>query len=72
LVNLTINLFYLQTQNVPYIKLKINYMLKKVPFFEYPRLWSDNKEDYISIFDQVSSTGGFILQKALSDFEIRL
>ena len=47
-------------------------MLRKVPFFEYPRLWSDNKEDYISIFDQISSTGGFILQKALSDFEIEL
>jgi dTDP-4-amino-4,6-dideoxygalactose transaminase len=47
-------------------------MLKEVPFFEYPRLWSDNREDYISILDQVSSAGGFILQKALSDFEIEL
>lgn len=47
-------------------------MLKKVPFFEYPRLWSDNREYYISILDQVSSAGGFILQKALSEFEIEL
>jgi dTDP-4-amino-4,6-dideoxygalactose transaminase len=46
--------------------------MKKIPFFEYPRLWTDYKREYISIIDQVSSTGGFILQKALSDFEIEL
>ena len=47
-------------------------MTKKVPFFEYPRLWTDYKESYISIFDRVASSGGFILQKDLSDFEIEL
>ena len=46
--------------------------LRKVPFFEYPRLWSDDKEDLLSIIDNVSSTGGFILQKAVSDFETEL
>ncbi|MDA9586549.1 DegT/DnrJ/EryC1/StrS family aminotransferase [Amylibacter sp.] len=46
--------------------------LKNVPFFEYPRLWSDDREDLLSIIDDVSSTGGFILQKAVSDFESEL
>tara|TARA_B100001250_G_scaffold413454_1_gene447677 strand:+ start:8098 stop:9210 length:1113 start_codon:yes stop_codon:yes gene_type:complete len=45
---------------------------KNVPFFEYPRLWSDDKENLINIIDKVSSTGGFILQKALTNFERQL
>ena len=44
-------------------------MSTNVPFFEYPRLWSDDREDLLSIIDNVSSTGGFIMQKAVSDFE---
>ena len=44
----------------------------KVPFFEYPKLWTDHKQDYISIIDRVASSGGYILQKELSDFEIEL
>lgn len=47
-------------------------MSKKVPFFEYPRLWSDNREEILSVIDNVSSSGGFILQKAVSDFEQEL
>ena len=45
---------------------------KNIPFFEYPRLWSDDKKSLLSIIDNVSSTGGFILQKAVSDFETEL
>jgi len=45
---------------------------KNVPFFEYPRLWSDHRENLLSIIDDVSSMGGFILQKAVSDFEVEL
>jgi dTDP-4-amino-4,6-dideoxygalactose transaminase len=44
----------------------------QVPFFEYPRLWSDDREEFLSIIDNVSSSGGFILQKAVSDFESEL
>lgn len=44
----------------------------QVPFFEYPRLWSDDREELLSIIDNVSSSGGFILQKAVSDFESEL
>ena len=47
-------------------------MKKKIPFFEYPKLWSHNKQDYISIIDSVASSGSFILQKDLSDFENEL
>ena len=45
---------------------------RNVPFFEYPRLWSDDREKLLSIIDNVASTGGFILQKAVSDFESEL
>ena len=44
----------------------------KVPFFEYPKLWTDHKQDYISIIDRVASSGSYILQKELSDFEVEL
>ena len=44
----------------------------KVPFFEYPRLWSDERDQLINIIDKTSSSGGFILQKALFDFETNL
>jgi UDP-2-acetamido-2-deoxy-ribo-hexuluronate aminotransferase len=47
-------------------------MSTQVPFFEYPRLWSDDREEFLSIIDNVSSSGGFILQKAASDFESEL
>ena len=45
---------------------------RQVPFFEYPRLWLDDRENFLKIIDEVSSTGGFILQKAVSDFESEL
>lgn len=44
----------------------------KVPFFEYPRLWSDERDVLIDVIDRTSSSGGFILQKALFDFEDNL
>ena len=46
--------------------------IKTVPFFEYPRLWTDDRDDFLSIIDSVSSTGGFILQQAVFDFENEL
>lgn len=45
---------------------------RKVPFFEYPRLWSDDREELLSIIDEVASSGGYIMQKAVSDFEKQL
>jgi len=46
--------------------------MKKIPFFEYPKLWNNYKKEYISLIDQVASSGGFILQKELSEFETDL
>ena len=47
-------------------------MTTKIPFFEYPRLWSNDRKEFLSIIDSVSASGGFILQKAVSDFELGL
>ncbi len=47
-------------------------MIKKVPFFEYPRLWLDERENNLKIIDNVASNGAFILQKELSNFELEL
>ena len=46
--------------------------LRSVPFFEYPRLWSDERKELLKIIDKTSSSGSFILQKAVSDFELGL
>ena len=43
-----------------------------VPFFEYPRLWSDNRKELLSIIDNISATGGFIMQQAVTNFETEL
>jgi dTDP-4-amino-4,6-dideoxygalactose transaminase len=47
-------------------------MVRKIPFFDYPRLWKDDSKKYISIIDNVASSGGYILQKELRDFENEL
>jgi len=46
--------------------------MRQVPFFEYPRLWNDDRDELLSIIDKISMTGGFILQKAVFDFESEL
>ena len=43
--------------------------MRKVPFFNYPELYDSNKEEFIRIFDDVSSRGAFILQKDIIEFE---
>ncbi len=44
----------------------------KIPFFNYPDLFKNNKNDLIKIFEDVGNRGAFILQKDLSDFENNL
>lgn len=46
--------------------------MKKVPFFDYPRLWLDDRTKLLEIIDEVASSGGFILQKDLHNFELEL
>ena len=43
--------------------------MRKVPFFDYPKLYTSNKKDFLRIFDEVSSRGAYILQKDVVDFE---
>lgn len=45
---------------------------RNIPFFEYPRLWIDERDELMKIIDGIASTGGFIMQKALADFEMEL
>lgn len=44
----------------------------KVPFFDYTRLYTDNKEEFDCIFAEVCSRGAFILQQDVRDFEAAL
>lgn len=46
--------------------------MREIPFFDYPRLWIDERKDLLEIIDEVSSKGGFIMQEELSDFETEL
>lgn len=43
-----------------------------VPFFNYPRVYTDDREALMNIFDEVGHRGAFILQKDLRDFEAAL
>ena len=42
---------------------------KSVPFFDYPRVYTDHRDDLIRIFDEVGSRGAFILQRDVREFE---
>ena len=41
----------------------------KVPFFDYPRLFLDDREDLIKIIEDVGSRGAYIMQQDLKEFE---
>ena len=45
---------------------------RTVPFFDYPRAYLDDRENFLRIFDEVCSRGAFIMQKELSGFEAEL
>ena len=44
----------------------------QVPFFSYPNLYLDHKQDILDIIDKVASAGRFIMQKELDEFEHNL
>ena len=44
----------------------------KVPFFDYPRLFLDKKDEYMKIFSDVASRGAFIMQDDVDIFEKNL
>lgn len=47
-------------------------MVEKVPFFNYPVLYTKEREKYLEIMDDVLSRGAFIMQKDLEEFESSL
>ena len=44
----------------------------KIPFFDYKRLYKDQRNELIEIIDKVSSNGSFIMQSELKEFEENL
>ena len=46
--------------------------IRQVPFFDYRRLWTDERNELLNIIDKTAATGGFIMQSALADFENEL
>lgn len=46
--------------------------IKKVPFFDYPRLFLDEREDLLRIINDIGNRGAYILQKDLVEFENKL
>lgn len=45
---------------------------RSVPFFDYPRAYTDEREDLLKIFENVGKRGAFIMQQDLVDFESAL
>ena len=46
--------------------------MRKIPFFNYPAVFTSEEESLVSIFKDVGRRGAFILQRDLADFEINL
>jgi dTDP-4-amino-4,6-dideoxygalactose transaminase len=46
--------------------------VKSVPFFDYPALYSRDREGFLAVFDDVCGRGAYILQKDVDEFEQRI
>jgi dTDP-4-amino-4,6-dideoxygalactose transaminase len=46
--------------------------MRKIPFFDYPRLFLDDREEILSVVEEVGRRGAFIMQKDLAEFESNL
>jgi len=44
----------------------------KIPFFNYPLVFSDDREDLVKIIEDVGQRGAFIMQQDVRDFEASL
>ncbi len=47
-------------------------MSRTVPFFDYPRLFTDDRNLLLEVFEEVGQRGAFIMQKDLLQFESNL
>ena len=46
--------------------------IRKVPFFDYPRLFLDDRDEILGTVEEVGRRGAFIMQKDLAEFEVNL
>lgn len=46
--------------------------VRKIPFFDYPRLFLDDREEILATVEEVGRRGAFIMQKDLAEFETNL
>ena len=46
--------------------------MKNIPFFNYPALFAQRKNEYNTIISKVLAQGAYIMQKDLQDFEVSL
>ena len=46
--------------------------MHKIPFFDYPRVYLDDRDEILKIIDDVGTRGAFIMQKDLYEFEKNL
>ena len=44
----------------------------QVPFFEWSKLYLEDRENYLDLIDRTLSKGGFILQQDVADFEAKI
>ena len=45
---------------------------KQIPFFDYSRLYLDEREDLLNVINDVGNRGAYIMQKDLAEFEKKL
>lgn len=45
---------------------------RSIPFFNYPALFAEHRDEYLSTFEDVLSRGAYIMQRDLVDFETEL
>lgn len=45
---------------------------RSIPFFNYPALFAEHREEYLSTFEDVLSRGAYIMQRDLVEFETEL
>ena len=41
---------------------------KQIPFFDYSRLYLDEREDLLKVINDVGNRGAYIMQKDLAEF----
>jgi dTDP-4-amino-4,6-dideoxygalactose transaminase len=47
-------------------------VIRSIPFFNYPALFAEHRDEYLQTFEDVLSRGAYIMQRDLADFEAAL